>query len=339
MGQAASAIPGSVGEWVGRLESLCDPLRLRLLRLIEDQELGVAELCRVLQLPQSTVSRHLKLLAERRWVVSRRQGTANLYRMAATELDGAGRRLWRLARERVADCPAARQDQLRLARHLRERRGPVDRFFAGAAGRWDHLRAEMYGRTFTAAALLDLLPPRWTVADLGCGTGAIAAELAPYVDRVIGVDRSRAMLRAAAARTGDLPNVELRRGDLAALPLQSGEADAVVLALVLTYVAEPAAVLREAVRVLKPGGRALVVDLARHEREDFRRRMGQRWCGFEIEQFGRMLDASGLAEVRCRTLPPEPDARGPALLLGAASRPGTTRVPHDERRSDAAPGD
>lgn len=321
MGKRAVVSPGPVGDLIGSLESLCDPVRLRLLRLIEDQELGVAELCRVLQLPQSTVSRHLKQLSGRGWVVSRRAGTANLYRMMVSELDDSARRLWRLARERVVASPSARQDQLRLARQLRERSRRTDSFFAGAAGRWDQMRDEAYGTGFTTAAVQALLPPWWVVADLGCGTGVIACSLAPHVDRVIGVDRSRAMLDAASERARDLHNVDLRQGDLEALPLAGAEIDAALLVIVLTYVVEPAAVLREAARALRPGGRLVVVDLLRHEREAFRRRMGQRWPGFEAEHLCRLLAAAGLIDVRCNPLQPEPQASGPALLLASARRP------------------
>jgi len=124
---------------LGWMESLADPTRLRLLRLLERHELGVAELCDVLQLPQSTVSRHLKILADQAWLRSRALRTTNLYRMDLAEVDPAARRLWTLTREQTDDWATIAQDQLRLTRRLAERQ-PSQGFFAGAAGRWDRLR-------------------------------------------------------------------------------------------------------------------------------------------------------------------------------------------------------
>ena len=222
---------------------------------MERHELGVLELCDVVQLPQSTVSRHLKVLGDEGWVRSRRQGTTNFYRLAAEELKGPARRLWLLAREQTDQWATSRQDQLRLERHLRHRQEAGAAFFAGAAGQWDRLRQELYGSAFSQAALLALLPADHVVADLGCGTGPIAEQLAPHVRRVIGVDGSAAMLKAARRRLGDVDNVELRQGDLSAVPIDDGTCDAALLVLVLTYVSDVPGVLREVRRILKPGGR------------------------------------------------------------------------------------
>jgi len=304
---------------LGRMESLSDATRLRLLRLLERHELGVAELCEVLQLPQSTVSRHLKVLADAGWVRSRPQGTTNLYRMEIGEADPAARRLWTLTREQTDDWATVAQDQLRLTRRLAERQ-PSQNFFAGAAGRWDRLREELYGKTFTQEAFLGLLPADWIVADLGCGTGQVAAALAPHVRRVLAVDQSAAMLKAARRRTAGLDNVELKQGSLEALPLGAGACDGALLLLALTYVEDPAAVLSEAARVLRPGGRLVVADLLRHDREEFRREMGQLRLGFDVQEMEARLGTAGLDDVRLRALAPDPDAKGPALLLATATR-------------------
>jgi ArsR family transcriptional regulator len=301
------------------MEVLADPTRLRLLRLLERHELGVADLCHVLQLPQSTVSRHLKVIGDQGWIRGRSKGTANLYRMTLDATEVTARRLWLLTREQTEGWAAVQQDQLRLGRLLSERQ-PSNAFFAGAAGQWDRMRTELYGGTFAQAALLALLPPHWVVADLGCGTGHSAAALAPHVARVIGVDQSSAMLKAAHRHTAGLDNVELRRGNLEALPIADGECDGALLILALTYVEEPAAALKEMARIVGPGGRAAVVDLLRHDRESFRAEMGQLHLGFECREMEDLLKTAGFAAAQCRPLPPAPEAKGPALLIASAAR-------------------
>ncbi|MEX0776946.1 MAG: metalloregulator ArsR/SmtB family transcription factor [Phycisphaeraceae bacterium] len=306
---------------LGWMDSLADATRLRLLRLLERQEMGVAELCDVVQMPQSTVSRHLKVLADQGWVRNRREGTTNLYQMTLDELEPAARKLWVLAREQTADWSAIEQDQLRLQRVLARRQKDPRAFFDTAAGQWDSLRDELYGRYFSAEALLALLPGHWVVADLGCGTGAMTAQLAGHVRQVIGVDQSPAMLAAARKRIGKARNVELRKGTLEALPLDDEACDAVMLVLVLTYVTDVAAVLAEAARVLKPGGKAVIIDLLRHDREDFRRLMGQQMPGFEPHRLHQLLDSAGLKPLTLAPLPPDTQAKGPALLLATATKP------------------
>lgn len=315
--RAADTKPDALLRWMG---SLADPHRLRVLRLLERHELGVAELCDVLQMPQSSVSRHLKLLADDGWVESRRQGTTNFYRMRGKEMGRPARRLWQLAREQTEGWATLHQDQVRLVRRLRDRQTSSQAFFAGAAGDWDRIREDLYGSSFNWDAMLALLPSTWTVADLGCGTGTQTAALARFVDRVIAVDNTGPMLQAARQRTADLPNVEVREGDLESLPIEDGTCDAALLVLVLAYLPQPAAALAEMGRILKPGGQAVVVDLLRHDREDFRRQMDQRCLGFEPQQMTRLLQDAGLSVLRCEPLAPEPKAKGPALLLASATR-------------------
>jgi ArsR family transcriptional regulator len=309
---------------LGALGSLADPTRLRLLTLLERRELGVLELGEVLRLPQSTVSRHLKVLAQEGWLASRREGTSRLYRMAPADV--AARRLWRVARAETQGWATLEQDALRLARRLASRREEADEFFAGAAGEWEKLRAELYGATFAGEALLSLLPREWVVADLGCGTGDLARKLARHVRQVLAVDRSAAMLQSARRRLAGVTNVEIHRGELEALPLEDASCDAALLVLVLTYAQEPQRVLAEAARVLRPGGVLAVVDLVRHDDEDFRRRLGQACLGFEPPALAGLLERAGLEAAGCDPLPPEPGARGPALLSARATRPGDSRA-------------
>jgi SAM-dependent methyltransferase len=314
---AAAAQPRRVDALRGWMEQLAEPTRLRILRTLEKQELSVLELCEVLALPQSTVSRHLKVLAERGWLASRREGTQSLYGWAE-EIDPGARRLWLLARGETDAWPALRQDAERLSA-VKARRDGAQRFFAGAAGAWDRLRAEVYGRSVGTEALLALLPAEWTVADLGCGTGAVAADLAPRVRKVIAVDQSAEMLRAARRRLGRLPNVEIHEARLEALPLADASCDAAMAVLALSYVEDPAAALREAARVLRPGGRLVVVEAARHSDEALRRRMGQRSPGFDAAALAALFP-KGTEPATCRAVPPEPGAKGPGLVVASARR-------------------
>jgi ArsR family transcriptional regulator len=295
---------------------LGDATRSRLLLALDRHELTVGELCQVLQLPQSTVSRHLKILADEGWVVSRAEGTSRQYSLAP--LDAAARRLWHLVRDQVGDAVTAAHDRERLRSVLADRRVRSQEFFSTSAGQWDALREELFGRRADLLALPALLDEEWTIGDLGCGTGQLAAALAPFVRRVVAVDASRQMLAAARRRLADVENVELRQGELEALPLDDATLDAAVLALVLHYVVEPAKALAEARRVLRPGGRLLVVDMLPHAREEYRQQMGHVWPGFAEAQLGGWLADAGFARVRWRALPADPQAKGPVLFAASA---------------------
>jgi ArsR family transcriptional regulator len=306
------------------MDALSESTRLRILRLLEKQELSVVEICSVVQLPQSRVSRHLKLLAGQGWVRLRRHGTANFYRMVLDEVDPPARQLWLLTREQTAHWPTFEQDSLRLATVLEARKSRSDEFFEGAAGEWDQIRRKLYGHAYEQLALLALLPADWVVADLGCGTGHVVIELARCVQHVIGVDRSLPMLQTARDRVAGMDNVTLHQGDLESVPVADDACDAAVLMLVLTYVTEPTAALREARRILRPGGRLVVLDLLRHDDEEFRRRMGQHHLGFEESALASQLAAAGLADVASRPLSPAEQAEGPALMLAVGNKPKTT---------------
>jgi ArsR family transcriptional regulator len=302
------------------LTTLSDATRSRMLLLLDRNELTVSELCGVLQLPQSTVSRHLKTLLDAGWVTSRREATSRYYSLS---MDGRGltaRRLWTLLREQVGSTAAADQDARRLKTIISRRQAKSQAFFESVAGQWDKVRADLFGRASHLQALPALLDPRWTIGDLGTGTGHVAAALAPFVRRVVAVDRSSEMLQACRKRFKDTPNVDVRRGDLEALPIGDGELDAATLLLVLHHVPGPGAVLQEAARVLRSGAPLVICDMLPHDHEEYRQQMGHVWLGFGEEHITTMLAEAGFEQVRIIPLPTSAEVKGPALFTARAVR-------------------
>ena len=302
-----------------RMSALGDLARGRLLLLLEQGEFTVSELVQVSQLPQSTVSRHLKILADDGWVTSRASGTSRFYRMAAS-LEPAARELWALVRPDVAAAGLAGEDGERARAVLQERRGRSREFFAGVAQRWDGVREELFGDDSEMFPLFGLLDATAVVGDLGVGTGHFAARVAPFVGRVVAVDASEEMLEAAQDRLVGAANVDLRCGTLENLPIEDCELDVAVLLLVLHYVVEPPAVLEEVHRTLKPGGRVVIVDMRRHAREGYQEEMGHVWPGFDEAELASWHQEAGLEDFAYRPLPVRPEASGPLLFVTSATR-------------------
>ncbi len=303
---------------VARLNALADATRGRLLFVLERHELTVSELCSVLQLPQSTVSRHLKILADEGWVAARADGASNRYQMALQELEPSGRRLWQVVRDELAASSATARDAERVGVVLARRQSRSQEFFSSSAGQWDRLRTELFGQRTELMPLLGLLDSGWTVGDLGCGTGHFAAMVAPFVERVVAVDGSSAMLKAARARLAGRQNVEIRRGELESLPIEERSLDLAVLALVLHYIAVPGEAIREAARTLKPGGRVVILDMLPHDHAEYRQTMGHVWQGFATEQLDGWLADAGLTPGPNRPLPADPAVKGPGLFIATA---------------------
>lgn len=302
-----------------RLATLADPTRSRILLVLERHELTVGELCAVLELPQSTVSRHLRLLSDEGWVVSRQEGTSRFYTVSGG-LDEGAIRLWRVVGEDLRDREVAHSDRARTESVLAQRRAKSREFFHASADQWDAMRADLVGERADLLALLGLFDERWVVGDLGCGTGRLAALVAPFVGRVVAVDGSANMLAAARERLAGRENVEFREGDLEALPVEPETLDVAVLSLVLHYAADPLRVLLEARRVLRPGGRLLLVDLLPHDRTEYRQQMGHVWLGFAEPQVRGWLGEAGFGAVRYHLLPADPAARGPGVFATTAVR-------------------
>lgn len=299
------------------LSALADPTRARILLVLEQHPLSVSELCTVLQQPQSTISRHLKTLADEGWVSARSEGASRVYRMV--KLGMQERKLWQTVREAVEPEAAGLDDARRVALVLEQRRARSAEFFSAAAGQWDNLRRELFGVRADLLPYVALLEPDAVIADLGCGTGQVVAALAPLVSRVIGVDSSVEMIDAARGRIAELPNAEVRQGQLEQLPLQDGEVDLALLSLVLHYVVEPHQVFAEAKRVIRSGGRLSIIDMVPHEREEYRESMGHVWLGFSPEQLQEWLEGAGFTAIRYQALAVDPLAKGPSLFVVRAN--------------------
>lgn len=296
-----------------RLSTLSDETRARLLLVLEEQEYTVSELCQALQLPQSTVSRHLKLLSDDGWVRSRSSGTSRHYRMA--ELGGAMSELWALVRVPMAEAGSAEEDAERARAVLARRRERSQTFFSTASADWDRLRDELFGRESGLLPLWGLLDASWEVADLGAGTGTLAVRLAPHVKRVYAVDSSPEMLGALGARVSGVANIEVVPGEMESLPLEAASVDVAIMLLVLHYVPEPRRALSEAFRVLRPGGRLVVVDMREHEREEYRAEMGHVWPGFGRGQLEAWSARAGFERIDYAPVTPDPEAKGPLLFV------------------------
>src|SRR5262245_61032492 len=214
---------------VDQLSVLSDAIRVRMLTILEGRELTVSEICDVIQLPQSTVSRHLKTLSDGDWVSSRRDGTRRLYTLPIDDVDASAKRLWNVVRDQVTTSAAANDDDRRLKQVLSRRKTQSEAFFSSAAGQWDRLREELFGATSHLRAMAALLEHDLVVGDLGCGTGQVSQWLAPFSERIIAVDSSREMLRAARERLTGQRHIELRQGPLEKLPISNGELDVALL--------------------------------------------------------------------------------------------------------------
>lgn len=278
------------------LRAAAEPTRLRLLALAARGAFCVTEFTEILGQSQPRLSRHLKLLCESGLLAREREGT-NAWFALPTGPDGA------LAREIAAhlaeDDAILETDRRQAARVLAERARAANERFRHQGADWDEMRALDLPAPAVEAALLSLVPDdaQSNLLDIGTGTGRVLELLAPRVAQGLGVDASKAMLalaRARLARTG-LTHCAVRLADMYRLPLADASFDIAVLQMVLHYAEDPAGVLAEAARVLRPGGRLFVTDLARHERTDIAAKLAHRWPGFDDATMAELLSGSGLS--------------------------------------------
>ena len=276
-----------------QLKALADATRLRLYVLLLGHELNVNELVQVLDMGQSRISRHLKVLTECGLLASRRDGFFVYYHAPVTE---EIQDLIRFVNRTLRPGSVYKEDVHRARAILEMRRQQTKLFFNRVAAHWQRLKKDILGDFDLGAQVLEKIPQTGILVDLGCGTGELLPRFAEKCRGVIGVDSSPEMLaRAREGLPGTNQNIELRLGELEHLPLRDQEADAAVSNMVLHHVSVPAAGIREAARILQPGGLLLITDFAKHDQESLREKYGGVWLGFSREEIFQWLESAGFS--------------------------------------------
>jgi ArsR family transcriptional regulator len=279
---------------VRSLKATADPLRVRILAALSEEELSVGEIQQVVQSAQSAVSRNLAILRAAGFIRDRKEGTS-AYFSVRPDMPPPAREIFKLLQGRAAEIPELRNDQARLAECRRRRLHRSQGYFESVAGDWDRIRKNYFEDRVASFAIEKLLPRNLTIADIGCGTGSLTFELARFAEKVVGVDLSSEMLRRARqmAKERSLDNVEFHLGDAADLPLPSDSVDAAFSVMVLHFLPAPARAVEELIRITKPGGSVIIVDLVQHEQEWMREQMAHRWLGFDRASIEQWLMAGG----------------------------------------------
>jgi ArsR family transcriptional regulator len=295
-------------------KALADETRLRLMRLLTRYELNVGEIVGVLGMGQSRISRHLRILVESGLLAARRDGLWVFYGARRTEfLDAVS--------PHIADCGPP-EDLAAARAALDARASETRRFFNSIAPDWQAMRREVLGELDLDALILSRLPESETAVDLGCGPGELLSALSAKAGRLIGVDASPAMLDLARRKTA-LTGASLRVGELEHLPLADAETAAAVLSLTLHHLSDPLAALKEARRVVAPGGTLVVVDYLKHESEQMRVRFGDRWLGFSPEEMSGWLAEAGFI---LNSMETKPVKLGLELGVYTARRPSIPQM-------------
>jgi ubiquinone/menaquinone biosynthesis C-methylase UbiE/DNA-binding transcriptional ArsR family regulator len=279
------------------LRALSDPTRLRIVALLERDELSVNELQEITRMGQSRISTHLGLLQEANLVQSRREGKRTFYKLQpATDEQSA--EFIQLANRGARELPEYASDQINLKRILARRNEQAQVYFNQVAGRFD--RSYGPGRSWQAFGhlLLRILPPL-VVADLGSGEGLLSELLARKAKKVIAVDNSEKMVTFGAnkAKKNGLKNLEFRLGEIENPPIDAQSVDLVILSQALHHAAEPAKAIQSAHRLLRPSGQLLILDLLKHNFEKARELYGDRWLGFAESDLHRWLEAAGFKKI------------------------------------------
>jgi ubiquinone/menaquinone biosynthesis C-methylase UbiE len=285
-------------DFVRLLKALGDPLRLRILAALAEEELAVGEVQEVVDSVQSSVSRNLAILRDAGFVRDRREGT-NVYFSIRADMPGPARQLFKSLAANWADLPEVVEDRVRLQECRRRRLERSRKYFEAVAGDWERIRKSYFDDRLASIAIEKLLPNTLVLADIGCGTGSLTFELARFARRVIAMDLSSEMLRRAKAiaKQKRIQNVDFRIGDALDLPLESRFVDAAFCVMVLHFLSDPRRAVSELCRITKPGGSVILLDLVGHKQEWMRAQMAHRWLGFERAAVDKWFRDNGVVEI------------------------------------------
>jgi len=285
-------------EFIRILKALADPLRLRVLAAVADEELTVGEVQEVVASMQSSVSRNLALLREAGFLRDRKEGTS-VYFSVRTDMPEPARELFKTLQARLGEIPEVQKDRMRLEECRRRRLQRSQNYFESVAGDWERIRKSYFDDRVASLAIEKLLPRDLVLADVGCGTGSLTFELARFARRAIGVDLSGEMLRRARAiaKERGLGNVEFRHGDVLQLPLESQSVDAAFCVMVLHFLPDPARAIAGLCRIVRPGGAVILVDLVEHKQRWMREQMAHQWLGFDRRSIEGWFGAAGATSV------------------------------------------
>jgi len=302
------------------LRALSDPTRLRMVALLERDELSVNELQEVTRLGQSRISTHLGLLQDAGLLQSRREGKRTFYK-PNSQADGAARELIQLAIRGAKELPEYGGDQINLKRILARRREQAQVYFNQVAGRFDRVYGP--GRSWQAFGhlLLRILPPL-VVADLGAGEGLLSELLARRSKKVIAVDNSEKMVAFGAAKVkkNGLKNLEFRLGDLQSPPIEPNSVDLVILSQALHHAEVPALAIAAAYKILRPRGQIMILDLLKHNFEKAHDLYGDRWPGFAESDLHRWLEDAGFKKIEISVVAHEEQPPQFQTLLASGER-------------------
>ncbi|MCG8633682.1 MAG: metalloregulator ArsR/SmtB family transcription factor [Desulfobacterales bacterium] len=288
---------------IKQFKALSDPTRLRLLNILNHVELNVNEIVSIVDMIQSGVSRHLKILLEAGLLKSRKEGSFIYYSANGTD---AGRKLINLACTQVETDPLFVQDLNRAEQSITVRKNRTKRFFKTVAPQWDRLKKEVLGEFALNRIIEEKVGGGKVLADLGCGTGELLSRMINKgFQTLIGVDASPEMLEQARIKLPDLDSLELRLGEVENLPMRDREVDTVIMSMVLFHLIEPEKSFHEICRVLSPGGTFLLADFQKHGQEEIKQIIGGSWLGFTTEQITNWLSSSGLTLMDQNTFPVE----------------------------------
>ena len=282
------------------MKSLADETRLRIVHLLENQELNVNELVTILEMGQSRISRHLKILSEAGVVKYRRDGLWSFYYINESE------KLSPFLRETTAllqELPVVAEDIRRMDLVLKHRTMQTSRLFDRLAGNWKHIKAELFGGLDLIGEIFRLIPPSQSIVDIGCGTGDLLLLLKNKADEVIGVDNSLRMLEEARVYLNQEGSIDLRLGNIEHLPLGDEEVESAVINMVLHHSDAPLHILKEAGRVLKKRGYLVLADFKKHNQEYMRTQYGDRYLGFDPDELKDYFRKSGFTVIKEKKYP------------------------------------